>query len=266
MTTIRTLYYLPDTWDDFIGVDKAVAHFKNIVRIVRVEQRFLDLSTLLIGPPGTGKTALVRKLAQCLLCTQLATDTLDPCNACETCETLTYIEGNDDIFTRLAVGESLIDLIFSPIDCTRIKGNALEVRLDELKTAPGIVRLAHLEEVGCLGENSQDHALLVPMDDRGFIWIGTGMSSLGLSRAFLRRFPVKLRMSLPDRDTLALWAAKRCRERNIGCESLDVMRRLADRSELRPAYALQVVKYASTFEAPVITREMVEEHIFDFNE
>ncbi len=256
----RTLYYLPRTWNDFVGLPGPVTHFKNMIRIIRKEKKLIEMSTLLIGPPGTGKSGLVRKFGQSLLCERLNEDTLDACNECTSCTELTYLEGNDDIKSRLEE----VEYVFSPIDCTRTKDNALEVRLWDLTSAPNIIRIAHLEEVGMLGERSQDRTLLVPMDDRGFIWIGTGMSSQGLTPAFLRRFPVKLRMTLPSKDELAIWLAKRCKERGIQCSSLDILRRLAERAQFRPGYGLQVINFSETLATPNLTMEIVEDFLFDF--
>lgn len=260
-------YYLPGTWDDFVGNRQVVRHFKNIVRTIRIEKQIKDHSTLLIGPSGVGKTAMVRKMAQCILCENLCPETLNCCNKCEACKKLAYLEGNDDIVSRIDADEGRIDHIFSPIDCTK-SNLQIQSCLGELQVAPSKIRIAHLEEVGCLANDSKDLETLVPLEDRGFIWIGTGMDYKGLSPAFFRRFATKLRPTLPTRDELAIWLTKQSVGFGVRCESLETMQRLAERAGLRPAYGLQVIKYAQNFpgDEAVITRDMVEEHIFDFNE
>lgn len=237
------------------------------MRTIRVKKQVKDHRTLFIGPSGVGKTALIRKTAQCILCENLCPETLNSCNRCEACQKLTYVEGNDDIMSRIDACEGRMDHIFSPIDCTK-SNLQIQACLGELQCAPNKIRIAHLEEVGYLAKDSKDLETLVPLEDRGFIWFGTGMDYKGLTPAFLRRFPTKLRPSLPTRDELALWLTKRSVEFGVRCESLQTMQRLAERAGLRPAYGLQVIKYVQNFpdNEAVITREIVEDHIFDFDE
>jgi SpoVK/Ycf46/Vps4 family AAA+-type ATPase len=260
---MKTMYRLPKRWEDFVGLDPHVEHMKTILRKFRIEREPKDLSTFLYGPPGTGKSALARKLGQAFLCPNLDPVTLNPCNVCSKCKELLYLEGNDSIQLRLAEDA---DFFFSPLECSRLTMAELRESLGSLQAAPSIFRIVHLEEAGCLGENTKDFACLVPMDDRGFLWIATGMSISGLSPAFLRRFPKKLPMPLPKRDKLAFWLAKECKDRGIRCGSFDILQRLADDAQLRAGYALQVLNLAEAMIQPEITMEMVEEHIFDFDD
>ncbi len=260
---MKTMYRLPKRWDDFVGLDKHVEHMKTILRKFRIERDPVNLSTFLYGPPGTGKSALARKLGQAFLCPNLDPVSLDPCNVCEKCKELLYLEGNDSIQLRLAEDA---DLYFSPLECSRLTMKELRENLGSLRAAPSIFRIVHLEEAGCLGESAKDLAYLVPMEDRGFLWIATGMTISGLSPAFLRRFPKKLRMPLPQRDELAFWLAKECKDRGIQCASFDILQRLAEDAQLRAGYALQVLDLAEAMIQPEVTTEMVEEHIFEFDD
>jgi len=47
MLDTRSEYYLPATWDDFIGNHAAIAHFKNLVRLIRVEHKVRKADTML---------------------------------------------------------------------------------------------------------------------------------------------------------------------------------------------------------------------------
>lgn len=257
-----SVYDMPKSWSHFVGLEPEVAHSKNVIRKIRIEQKIVNASTFYYGPPGTGKTAIARMIGQCLLCTELDPQTLDPCQHCGNCKDKKSLEGNDNIQSRLQDA----NFYFSPLDCSRLSADQLADALIDLKSAPGIYRIVHLEEAGCLGENAKDLSCLVPMEDRNFIWIATGMSLEGLSPAFLRRFPKKFRMPLPDAKSLAIWLAGKCKERGIECANVQILLRLAERAGYRAGYALQVLDIATTLPSPEVTMEMVEEHIFDLNE
>lgn len=253
-----------ESWNEFVGVDRVVQHFKNALRIRRFEKsKDVNLSTFLFGDPGTGKSALAKKFGQCFLCPNLDPVTLEACNKCRACTELCK-EGNDSIATRIEGS----DYYWSPLDCAsmaKMAPDAMINEITELQDAPGLFRTVHLEEVGCLGKRSDDLACLVPMDDKDFIWLATGMTLGGLSEAFLRRFSHKIRMTVPEPSELALWLAAKCKALGIACEDYQVVLKLSQRAKRRVGRAMQVLDVARSMKEP-LTMELVDNHVFGFDD
>jgi DNA polymerase-3 subunit gamma/tau len=82
--------YRPATLDEIIGQDITVRILKNAIKSNRLHH-----AILLSGPMGTGKTSTARIIAKSLNCEK--GPTIDPCNKCESCMSVT--KGNNvDVF------------------------------------------------------------------------------------------------------------------------------------------------------------------------
>lgn len=68
-------------WSTLRGHDRQVEMFRRAVRRGRLAHGFL-----LVGPPGIGKKAFARKVAQCLFCTERVPEDLDACGHCPSCK------------------------------------------------------------------------------------------------------------------------------------------------------------------------------------
>lgn len=68
-------------WSKLRGHDQQVEMFRRAVRRGRLAHGFL-----LVGPPGIGKKAFARLVAQCLFCPERVPEDLDACGSCPSCK------------------------------------------------------------------------------------------------------------------------------------------------------------------------------------
>jgi hypothetical protein len=94
------------------------------------------------------------------------------------------------------------------------------------------------------------------------MWIVTTAVTGGLDAMFKRRF-VRLETQRPSIDELSLWLAGRCGEFGIEVDYPLTIERLAERSNGVPGGALQVLARAAIKRPRRLTRQLVEDHIFE---
>lgn len=250
--------WIPQRWEDVVGNSALVEHFKDILWASR-DGEFNGLNTLVTGKSRSGKTAIVKLFTRCLYCDQLDWNTLTPCRGdCHNCRTDVSRFGLSGIEVQVQ-GRNIHYL---PIDCAGITEAELREKLIELRDYPGF-RIVFMDEAHHLVRRSMDEQLLKPVEERAnTMWIVTTAVTGGLDAMFKRRF-VRLETQRPSVDELSLWLADRCGEFGICEVDPEAIKRLAELSHRIPGEALPVLARAAIKRPRRLTRQLVEDHIFE---
>ena len=120
-----------------------------------------------------------------------------------------------------------------------------------------------------------DEKLLRPLEDFPAIWIASSAyikkedqaEGQGLDRMFQNRFTFRLSTQKPSVPVLARWMSERCAKWSLQCDDAkNTLTLLAERSQQIVGMALQVLNKSHKSRSKLITRKLVEEHIFNFDE
>ncbi|HWA98545.1 MAG TPA: hypothetical protein VG713_08630 [Pirellulales bacterium] len=236
------MMWIPRSWGEIVGNGRTVQGLKNLLRTMKFDG-MRGPNTFVKGQSRTGKTSQVKLFAQCLLCEQLDPNTLDPCNGtCSFCrrpQNLELLRAGDGI-SGLYSFSSGFTYQYTKLDCPSLTDSLLTQRLAEIHECRG-GHVVHLEEAHRLAARSLFERLLIPLEERGVMWIATSIRTTGLDRAFLNRFPVKLTTSKPSISELARWLAARCSEQQITVDDPETLRSLAQLADCNPGRALNLL-------------------------
>ena len=132
-----------------------------------------------------------------------------------------------------------------------------------------------LDEIHRLTSRHMDEQLLIPMDRYKAIWIASsayadredGSNRRPLEKMLQNRFTFRLTSEKPSVDDLAISLADRCQRLGILVEDpRTTLRLLAQRSNRVPGMAYQVVNKASMKRNKTLTKNLLDQHVFDFDE
>lgn len=271
--------WIPESWDQFAGNHELKEYFSDMIRCVRQEGHRAGFNLLATGVSRSGKTSMITFGIKCLGCLNFDFNTMNPCGKCKCCTLNHHLYGNDG-------WENIVDFLdeqeaptpvryhYHPIDCTRLTEADLESRLAKLRCCNEDLRVIYLDEVHRLSRRFMDERLLKPLEDFPAIWIASSANvrrdvegGPTLDPMFLKRFSYRITTELPTLYDLVTWLAERCVEWNIYVEAQErTLARLAERCHQVPGMALQVLNKAHKRRTKTLTFEMVEEHIFDFDD
>jgi len=258
--------WYPQRWDQVVGNRTLVEHYKRALRDLGDGTLTVKgPSTLIRGPSNSGKTGVTKLFVQCLLCEHRDPVTLNPCGArnCKWCEFDTTRRHLTNLETIQANGI----IHFVPIDCTTKKSDELDDEVKNIEWSQG-VGVVYLDEVHGLHRpgNYLERKLLIPIRNTSLTWIASSSTMGELIPEFLNRFPHKIKTELPTKNQLVDWLADRCESWDLEWEDAPTLFRLAERSNLIPGLALQVLAQADMRTPRHVTRKLVEEHVFYFEE
>lgn len=252
--------WIPTRWEHFVGNRYAVMVLRNLVKTLRPQ---LDtggdvasgvVKILLVGPSRSGKTALVRYFARCLLCKDFDEATWNACSyTCSSCQSKVFMHEDYGI---LRAEESHVG--FFEIDgCHAQTAAALTSKLDEINSFPWREDLfvVFLDEAHRLASKKLDEMLLTEIVKRDYLWIAATAHPEMLEDMFVNRFSV-VHTELPTRSELIRWLQDRCQEWGIKVEQ-DALELLAMRCNCRVGLALNVLAIAQSLPEG-LTKELVE--------
>lgn len=272
--------YKPQSWDDIVGNDDLKEFFFDMIYCVRIEGHRSGFNMLGSGPSRGGKTSIIRYGVKCLLCCNFDMETMNPCHQCTNCRSNFNMYGTDG-------WESWIDLCdeernpspvrfrYIPLDCTSLTPKDINECIAQVRVNDGMLKIVYLDEVHRLVRRGLDEQFLKPIEDCDVIWFASSAvikkeddeDSTKLEKMFQNRFTFRLHTQKPTMPDMIQWMAERCLECDIKVEDPDAtLTLLAERSERLPGMALQVLNKAHKKRSKLLTRKLVESHVFDFDD
>lgn len=272
--------FQPQCWDHIVGNQQLKEYFRDMVWCVRKEGHRSGFNLLTTGESRSGKTATISFGVKCLGCYNLDFETMNPCGMCANCTMNHHLYGNEgwEGFAEFLSDEEAptrIRYSYMPVDCTRLTESELENVLMKIRINDENLRIIYLDEVHRLSRRFMDERLLKPIEDYPAIWIASSANvkkddvddTSKLDKMFQNRFSFRINTQKPAVDELAVWLARRCVELGITCDDArETLSHLAQRSNRNTGMALQVLNRAHKTRSKFLTKQMVDNHIFDFND
>ena len=280
--------WTPSRWDQYLANQKVQEYFWDMIWCVRKEGHRSGFNMLLTGDSRCGKTSGVTLGIKALGCSNLDFETFNPCGYCSNCKAKTALYGNDgwenwvDVFEDEEAAKKSVRYLYLPLDCTKLDEAEIDRVVAKVRVNDGYLKIIYLDEIHRLVRRGMDEQLLKPLETHEAIWIassayvkkyerddgnGDGRKQICLEKMFQNRFTFRLETQKPSVQELALWLAERCEEWGIQVEDPALtLSRLAERSSCLPGMALQVVNKAHKKRSKLLTRAMVDEHVFDFDD
>lgn len=271
--------FQPQCWDHIVGNQKLKEYFWDMIWCIRKEGHRSGFNLLTTGESRSGKTATVSFGIKCLGCYDLDFETMNPCGRCANCTMNHHLYGNEDwegFAEWLSEEEAPTPIRYSylPIDCTRPESE-LEASLSKIRVNDENLRIVYLDEVHGLKRRNMDEKLLTPLEKYPIIWIASSAvikkdhadDKSKVDEMFQNRFSFRINTQKPSVEELTAWLAQRCTELGIQCEDArETLRHLAQRSNRNTGMALHVLNRAHKKRSKILTKEMVEDHVFNFND
>lgn len=280
--------WLPSRWDQIIGNQPLKEYFWDMIWCVRQEGHRSGFNLLLTGPSRGGKTSGVTLGIQALGCFNLDFDTFNPCGQCSNCTAKIGLHGNDgwenwvDLFEDEETAKKSVRYLYIPLNCGSLDEAEIDKVLAKVRVDDGTLKIIYLDEVHRLVRRGLDSQLLVPLEKHQVVWIASSayvrkddnedghegrQKHYELEKMFQNRFTFRIATQKPTVEEMAVWLAERCQEWGIRVEDPEpTLIRLSERSRQLPGMALQVVNKAHKRRSKLLTRQMVEEHVFDFDD
>lgn len=274
----------PSRWDQIVGNQALKVYFWDMLWCVRQKGHRSGFNLLLTGPSRGGKTSGVTLGIKALGCFNLNPETLNPCGYCSNCKAKVGLYGNDgwensvDLFEDEETAKKAVRFLYLPLDCTWLDEEDIDKVVTKVRVDDGNLKIIYLDEIHRLSRRFMDERLLKPLEDCEAIWIASsayvrkqdddeGRKRLELEKMFQNRFTYRIETQKPTSAELALWLAERCEEWGIQIEAAEnTLCELTKRCHQVPGLALQVLNKAHKRRSRILTRNMVDEHVFDFDE
>ena len=224
----------------------------------------LPPNTLIHGPYGTGKSAIVKAYLQTAYCPHRSGDPPRPCGKCEDCTS--YDCRHDELGLNAILRSRVLDNEAEPLNVYSV--NCGDVGVDRFREIYSNFSEFHgqfivfLDECHRLERRSADEGLLIPLENANICWIGATAHPEKLEPALVRRFTVRQSTSLPEPQELANFLADRCRDFHIGVDDPSTLALLAELSHCRPSECIRVLAQAALKPDRTLTHQLVKRHEF----
>ena len=281
-TPVDIEHWQPTRRSDIVGNYEFLEYAADFIRGIRQNGHTGGYNLFYLGDSRSGKTSGVTWLLKCLGCLNFDFEELAPCGECWNCRFRNHIVGNKEwedmqFFSDASDDTTPISYHLSVINGAAIKRDTIEDLVAYVSNEDSTLRVVYIDEALRLDPKVMT-SLLPAMDKTDAIWLATSFpkkSSVRRSKGepeeiiriremFVNRFTFKIMTQLPDASGMAVWLAKRCQEFGIKCEDAEsTLMLLAERSRCVPGRALQVLNRAHKKATPILTRQLVETHLFD---